>query len=96
MGVLKALDDDLRKQCDSLCAQIDAIIAKQEARLSGRRPNRNVQTYDAAYPPSSPRVTTTATNQTARAVSNSDPSVTACNPTETPHPRIRNVRSMIW
>ncbi|EKD03050.1 hypothetical protein A1Q2_02652 [Trichosporon asahii var. asahii CBS 8904] len=89
MAILKALDDDLKTQCDSLCAQIDAIIAKQEAELTARQPKRTKQTEGTAHPAST-------SVRMARAAPNSAASVTACDRPKTPVPRIRSVRSMIW
>lgn len=90
MAVLKALDDDLKTQCDSLCAQIDAIIAKQEAELSARRPKRAKPSDNIAHP-------VPAMVRMARAGPKSAASVTVVRDrAETPVPRMRNVRSMIW
>lgn len=89
MAVLKALDDDLKTQCDALRAQIDVIIAKQEADLSARRPKRAKQSEGTAQP-------ATTSVRMARAAPMSASSVTVRDRPETPIPRIRNVRSMIW
>lgn len=90
MAILRALDDDLRTQCDTLCAQIDAIIAKQESDLDARRPKR-------AKPDGWPAHQAVASVPMARGVSKPVPSVTKVRDrAETTLHRIRNVRSMMW